>query len=219
MKKLQLTHIINIVLGIGLIVMYVLHFTSKSNTTKPSDESTIAEGEKVEGAYKPNFAVALNGAAKLPIAYIDMEKLSDGYKYFKNENQKFAGKEQEIISRYAPQEQALQAQLEKNAMLFQSGKKSEAAARLEEEQLAQKAQQIQMQKQQEVEAFYKAQENVLKDAKEKITAYLKKYSKEFKYSYVLGVGEGSSVLYSNDSLNITDEVIKGLNSEYDLRNK
>ena len=44
--------------------------------------------------------------------------------------------------------------------------------------------------------------------------YLKKKSREHNYSYVLGYVKESNLLYVNDSLDITRQVIGGLNAEY-----
>ena len=39
-------------------------------------------------------------------------------------------------------------------------------------------------------------------------------SKEHNYSYVMGYSEGANLLYVNDSLDITKQVISGLNVQY-----
>lgn len=44
--------------------------------------------------------------------------------------------------------------------------------------------------------------------------YLKKKSKEHNYSYVMGYSEGANLLYVNDSLDITKQVVSGLNEQY-----
>jgi len=47
-----------------------------------------------------------------------------------------------------------------------------------------------------------------------VQEYLKKKSKEHNYSYVLGYVKESNILYANDSLDISNQVINGLNAEY-----
>lgn len=51
-----------------------------------------------------------------------------------------------------------------------------------------------------------------------IYTYLEEYNKEANYKYILGKTFGGPVLFSNSSLNITDDVLKGLN-EYFADNK
>ncbi len=47
----------------------------------------------------------------------------------------------------------------------------------------------------------------------RLSTFLKKYNKAINYSYVLAYGKESPVLFANDSLDITNVVLKGLNAE------
>jgi len=52
-----------------------------------------------------------------------------------------------------------------------------------------------------------------------IMEYLKKNSSDLKYKYVLGTSFGGNILYANDSLDITQNIITGLNTEYQQTKK
>jgi outer membrane protein len=52
-----------------------------------------------------------------------------------------------------------------------------------------------------------------------IMEYLKKNSSQLNYKYVLGTSFGGNILYANDSLDITQNIIKGLNTEYQQNRK
>jgi outer membrane protein len=65
--------------------------------------------------------------------------------------------------------------------------------------------------------FQKLDEDQAKSSDElytKLNEYLKKYNKEKNYSFVLGFQKGGGILFANDSLNVTNDVVKGLNEEY-----
>jgi outer membrane protein len=47
-----------------------------------------------------------------------------------------------------------------------------------------------------------------------IMDYLKEYNKTGYYQYIFSYAFGSNLLYANDSLNITNAVLKGLNEKY-----
>ena len=47
-----------------------------------------------------------------------------------------------------------------------------------------------------------------------ISSFLEKLNQEGRYDYVLTYQIGGQILLANDSLNITDEVVRGLNEEY-----
>jgi outer membrane protein len=51
-----------------------------------------------------------------------------------------------------------------------------------------------------------------------ITDYIKKFNTGKNFSYVLGYSQGGGILFANDSLDITNEIIEGLNSEYRAKN-
>ena len=49
---------------------------------------------------------------------------------------------------------------------------------------------------------------------DKVAAYLKEFSKDKKYKIVMNYAKGTGILFANDSLDITQDVLKGLNKAY-----
>jgi len=47
-----------------------------------------------------------------------------------------------------------------------------------------------------------------------IMEYMKDHNTQYNYKYVLGTSFGGNILYANDSLDITRNIITGLNEEY-----
>jgi outer membrane protein len=52
-----------------------------------------------------------------------------------------------------------------------------------------------------------------------IMEYMKESSAAFNYKYVLATSFGNTVLYANDSLDITQSVVAGLNEKYQKEKK
>jgi outer membrane protein len=77
-----------------------------------------------------------------------------------------------------------------------------------EQQLLRYRDAIQQQAQQENQRLTKA---VLKE----INAYLKQYGKEKGYTFILGATEGGNIVYAADGTDITEDVLQGLNAQYD----
>lgn len=48
-----------------------------------------------------------------------------------------------------------------------------------------------------------------------INAYIKQYGKEKHYTFILGATESGNIVYAADGTDITDDVLKGLNAQYD----
>ncbi|MNE73384.1 periplasmic chaperone [compost metagenome] len=54
----------------------------------------------------------------------------------------------------------------------------------------------------------------------KITEYLKKYANDHGYKMVISYSKGNSaILYADESLDVTNDVLKGLNEEYKAAKK
>ncbi|MBR8534957.1 OmpH family outer membrane protein [Carboxylicivirga sediminis] len=52
----------------------------------------------------------------------------------------------------------------------------------------------------------------------RINDFLKKYGKEKGYRYILGANGSGNVVYAQEDLNITEEVLEGLNKQYNTEN-
>lgn len=87
--------------------------------------------------------------------------------------------------------------------------KAPAATRAaKEQQLLRYRDAVQQQAQQENQRLTKA---VL----DEINAYLKQYGKDQGYAFILGATESGNIVYAADGTDITEEVLKGLNIQYD----
>lgn len=221
MKNLSL--IINGILAVAIAVLYVLHFQGETpipatevNTTSIETNSTIQEKEEIEEeTYKPDFSVALNPSSNLPIAYVNLDSLNVSYKYIEDLNKKFDQKKYKALRKYEAEEIELREAAQSFQENIQSGVyKSEAEAAQRQQQLQEQAYNIETRKAKDAEKLQREQSELIGKINNNVAAYLKKYSKEFNYSYILASGSFSNILYANDSLDITKEVLKGLNSEY-----
>lgn len=77
-----------------------------------------------------------------------------------------------------------------------------------QQQLSQYREAIQRQAQQE-------NQRLTKVVIEEINAYLKQYGKEKGYTFILGATESGNIVYATEGTDITEEVLKGLNAQYD----
>ena len=63
------------------------------------------------------------------------------------------------------------------------------------------------------------QQNMNNQLFEKISAYVTKYNTPERYKFILTRTIGGSMWYANESYNITNDIIEGLNAEYDANKK
>ena len=94
---------------------------------------------------------------------------------------------------------------------------SEGERAKKEEELMMRQQSLMKKKDDLLGAFDEEQSKFNEELFAKLTAYLKTYNKEKNYTFILGYQKGGGILFANDSLDITREILDGLNKEYQVK--
>jgi outer membrane protein len=204
-KNLSLA--LNAVLIVAVAILYYLHFSAPQSTSPAVQAIEIQADSVSETLALPDIKPTLN------VAYINYDSLLANYDFYKTgiknlENQ-FKKKQNELLSK--------QKKLEDDFIKYQ-----QMAPTLTEGHRATKEQQLMSDEQElmklkdklEVE-LSNQQVKFSKDLMAKLDDHLKVLSKEKNYSYIFTYTKGgpSMMVFGNDSLEITKEVIKGLNKK------
>ena len=198
MKNILL--IINIILIFLVGYLYYLHF---SNTKKREIQNVQS---KAGGG--------LTTAAK--VAYIDLDSLQNNYTYYKKIKTEFEHKQaaanDEISGMQKKyQNRAMQLQ-QKGATMTQP--EQEAAM----QEINKMQQDLQSRKQVIDNDLYNYNSKMKEDILTRIQDYLKQYNKDGRYSYIFSYEPGF-MFYKDSTLNITPDVITGLNDLYSENKK
>lgn len=196
MKNLSL--ILNIVLAVAVIVLYVLHFSSKPAS---------GPGVSYDGAPASLFT-----AEGLTIAYVNSDSLLRNYEFFKEMEKKMEERQQKLNREYQNRAQGLQNEIEN----FQrtANNMTMSQARAIEEDLRRKQQNLMVYQESLAQELMQEENKINTELYDKVSDYLQDYGKNKGLQLVLTYQKGSGVLYANDSMNITQDVIKGLNDAY-----
>ena len=147
------------------------------------------------------------------IVYVNSDSLLTKYEYFKDLKVKFEGKTKNAQADMQAKGQAFQrevAQYQQSASTLSADQRKST-----EERLARKQQELQTYQQNAGGALQNEQATENEKLYDKVAQYLKGYAKENGYKMVLTYSKGnSSILFADESLDVTSEVIKGLNAEY-----
>lgn len=156
----------------------------------------------------------ISSGAGLPgnsIVFINSDSLLEEYNYFNTLKESLEKKQDSIDLFLRSRAEAL----EKEVTSYQnsaSGMTAEQRASVEEKLMA-KQQGLMEMKQTMVEQL-QDQESAMNDSiHDNLSRYLKEYNKEKNYLYILGYQRGSGILLANDSLDITREILEGLNAQ------
>ncbi len=147
------------------------------------------------------------------IVYVNSDSLLNNYTYFKEIKAKFESKSEKAQSDLKQKGAAFQREV---AAYQQGANTMSADQRAEiEKRLARKQQELQGYQQNAGAALQNEEATENEKLYNKVAEYLKKHAKIKGYKLVLTYSKtNSALLFADESLDVTKEVIKGLNEEY-----
>ena len=187
---------------LSLLFLSVLTFVACSN--QKTDTATAPEAAK------------LDGQSLMPIAVVNVDSILSQYTFAKESNEKLIKKQEDSrvnINTKARQLQNemvdFQRKLENNAFL------SRERAEQESRRLQQKEADLQQLDRQLSQELVAEQQKLSTQLRDSINAAIKALNKDNKYHLVLSTNSlNDNILYSAPEYDITDDVIKYLNTNY-----
>ncbi len=165
-------------------------------------------------------APATSGVGKL--AYVNIDTLEAKYELLKTKREEFKKRQEEMENEL----QLSYSQMQNDANEVQ--KKAQANTLTQSEYEAAQKRLMQMQKSLETrkqsltDQLMKEQDDFNKDLKTRLDAFIEQYNKDKHYDFIFTYSyAGSSLLYVNKALDITKDVVDGMNatSRSDEKNK
>jgi outer membrane protein len=196
MKNLSL--ILNIVLLVAVVILYVLHFSGRATTQSKSSSSDTS-------------------AVNLKLAYINSDSVLKHYDYLKVNREQLEAKTKKMDQDLQNRTTGLRNEIA-NYQRSVSGM-TLGQARAAEEDLGKKQQNLQLYQQSLQQQLMQEEAKLNKELYDRITGFLKGYGREKGLQVVLKFDPTSDVLYGGESLDITQDVIKGLNESYQTEKK
>ena len=188
MKNLSLA--LNVVLLLAVAFLYYLHFSAPKS-------------QKVSGSFD---------SKDLKVTYLNSDTVLKYYDYFKVNRDRLESKGKRLDQELKSRAQGLQSEIE--SYQRNASNLTMSQARTVEEDLGKKRQNLQMYQESLSQEMISDQDRMTKDLYERVTTYLKKYGQERGLQVVLKFDASSDLLFANDSLDISKDVITGLNEVY-----
>ncbi len=200
MKNLSV--VLNSILLIAVVVLFVLHFSS----------------EKVEGEGASESSV--KGTVSFPLAYINTDSLLLKYDYAKLLKEKMLKKEESSRADFNEKAKVFQQDLREHQRKLQNnGYLSLERAKKEEQRLAKANQDLQDLNTRLTNELMAEQNKINAELRDTLISYLKEYNKTKGYKVILSNTMGDNILYSEDGVDITNDIIKALNDRYNASKK
>lgn len=146
------------------------------------------------------------------IGYVDNVKMMEDYQ----EKKDFDGKYEIINTAFAKKKDSISQvfQIEMQGFQIKAQKMKESKAQEEYAGIQQRAQQMGQILQQEEQALMSTAQVELDSMVSMVKKQIKTYGETNKYNYILGGGDGGSVLYGTEANDLTAEIVKTLNDKY-----
>jgi outer membrane protein len=196
----QFSLVLNILLVVAVAVLYYLHFDGNKNV--------MGKGNAATG-YKQRDSCG----DKIPVvAYVELDSLYSNVTFIKLRKKELEAEQKSIAQEYENSYRVLTA--ERDEFLKKGNAITQQEAEAFQAKLGQRQQDIEAAKQTKAQRLAEKGAKIMEDMQGKVRAFMKEYNKTKNYSYILATGTGLDYLFFKDAtLNITADVIKGLNEQ------
>lgn len=197
----NVNYIIHGILGAAVIVLFVLHFSAGS-------------GEPAVQAKSSSDSTAVQGQGSGSIAYFKIDSVLANWELYFDMQEQLSAKQTELETDFESRSQSFMKRVEDAQYKMQRGLVTRAEAEQLQQQLAQEEQNLAGL--QNNYAMQLQEEGVVKNRQmiDKIEQFLKSYNEDKGYDYIFSYSFGGNLLYGDAALDITDEVIKGINQAF-----
>ena len=147
------------------------------------------------------------------IAYVNLDSLETQYEYFKTKKVDFEKRQASMEAEVERLAQSLQTEYAAFQKKAQAGTLSQAEGEAAQKKLASMQQNVESRRQALGGQLMKEQEAFNKELQDRLDNYLVKYNAGKSYDFILSYVKGGNILLANKALDITADVIKGMNEE------
>lgn len=145
-------------------------------------------------------------------AYVDAQKLLNGYKGMQDARKQY---EMQVMS-WRSNLDTLRTEMEEKVKEYETKKERLPARELHlmEELLDTKHEQYANFEQVITEKIHRADQELTSKVLAKVNDYIKRYGQSKGYDIIMAATQYGNIVYAKDKIDITDEILQGLNTEY-----
>lgn len=196
MKNISLA--LNIILLVAVAYLFYYDFSGKK---------TEAVAAKISGTNKPEFV-----GNRPPLAYVELDSLNEKITFIRERRKELETEMKAIEQEQENGYRGLQAQ--KDNFLKKGAAITEEEAQLFQNKLIDQQQKIDARKQELSQKLNEKSFGIMEGIQKKLKEFLAEYNKDKKFMYIFTTGTGLDyMVYKDSSLNITNDVIRGMNEK------
>lgn len=206
LQKISLA--INAILIIAVAWLFVQHFDHDQEGPQPLQAQQTTE------PFVDSLSVGKDVNAK--IAYFEMDSIVKGYALMKDKTELLRQEEQRLTRKMEREQKAAQARYNElvNKDRTYSTQAEMQADEAELQELMIKLQQLEESSMNDLMAL---QQDIMVEVIKNLQDHLTEYNKSQGFDYIISVQQEGQIWTGNPSLDITQDVLSGLNSKYLMR--
>lgn len=190
--------VLNVILLLAVGYLYYVNFSGKKTGKSNNNNGYSLTKDSV--------------CHREPIAYVELDSLNANITYIKDRRKELEGEQRAIENEWENGYKGLEAQ--KNEFLKKGAAITQDEAQHFQDKLMMQKEQIDNKKQSAGQKLSEKSFNFMDDIQKKLKEFLADYNKDKKYMYILTYGSGLDyMVYKDSTLNITKDVIKGMNEK------
>jgi outer membrane protein len=194
--------VFNVVLLVLVGVLFYLHFSTRSRTV----ESPVVKSASHPGTGNDNFR----------IAYFEMDSVEASFAMVKDVTDELNKKEQALTNDLSRMEKALYEKA--NEYQSKANNMSQTESEAATNDMVQRRRSFESQKERSQQEYQNLSFRKTNEIKQAIRDFLAQYNKTRGYSYIIS-NEAGFMYYTDTVYNITPDLIKGLNEQYEAKKK
>lgn len=183
---------------IGVLILFGL----RMRDNKPEKHITVSR----DAAGKD---VVMTGGR---VAFVDIDTLEANYDYFKKKKAEFETRQKSIDAELEKMANSLQNEYMTLQKKAQNNELSQTEGESAQQSLVQKQQELELKRQNLGNKYLKDQEIFNKEIHDNLHKYIETYNAEKGYDYILSYSRDGSILYANKGLDVTQDIIRGMNA-------
>lgn len=157
---------------------------------------------------------SLNVETVYDIAYVQMDSLIANYNRYLDLSGEFETKATKVQSDLESRARRLQNEVMDFQEKVSKGLVTRSQAAQLQEQLEKKGADFETQRQDQVGTLSEEEQVMTNQVLHAIVSYVEKYNADFRYKMILTTSGNSPILHADPALDITEEILTGLNEEY-----
>jgi len=195
----QFSLVVNIVLIVAVGVLYYLHFSG-------GKKALVNEKTAARNVHDTSIG------NKIVMAYVELDSLNNNVSFIKKRKVELEAEQRIIANEYENSYRELTTL--RDNFLKKGNAITQQEAEAFQEKLGLRQQEIEQVKQQKTQRLAEKGARVMEDMQSKLKEFMNEYNVEKKYTLIFTTGTGLDYfLYKDSTLNITSEIVKGLNGK------